>query len=87
MCGGGFTIVDAHHYGCATTRLKGICDNRPRIRRVDLGRRGRDGLKRRLLAPDLIEEFARSFQAEVNRLTTEKARHRAERRAAGSRGA
>jgi hypothetical protein len=37
-----------------------------------------DGLRERLLAPELVEEFARAFQEEVNRLAAEKTLHRAE---------
>ena len=78
VCGGGFTIIDAANYGCATHRSKGTCSNDLRVRREELERRVLDGLKERLLAPDLVEEFARAFQEEVNRLAAEKTRHRAE---------
>jgi hypothetical protein len=37
-----------------------------------------DGLKHGLLAPELVEEFARAFQEEVNRLAAEKTQSRAE---------
>jgi hypothetical protein len=33
VCGGGCTIVDAKHYGGATRRSKGTCDNHHRISR------------------------------------------------------
>ena len=78
VCGGGFTIVNAHEYGCAAHRSKGTCDNRLRIKREELERRVLDGLKRRLLAPELVEEFVRAFQEEVNRLAAEKTQRRAE---------
>jgi site-specific DNA recombinase len=78
VCGGGFTIVNAHDYGCATHRAKGTCDNHGRIRRDELERRVLDGLKHRLLAPELVEEFARTFHEEVNRLAAEQAQGRAE---------
>jgi site-specific DNA recombinase len=78
VCGGGFTIVDVKDYGCATHRSKGTCSNDRRIRRADLERRVLDGLKHRLLAPELVEEFARAYQEEVNRLAAEKARTRTE---------
>jgi site-specific DNA recombinase len=78
VCGGGFTIVDAKHYGCATHRSKGTCDNHHRVGREDLERRVLDGLKHGLLAPELVEEFARAFQEEVNRLAAEKTLSRAQ---------
>ena len=71
------TIIDAHDYGCATHRSKGTCSNH-RSRREELERRVLAGLERRLLAPELVEEFARAFQEEVNRLAAEQARGRAE---------
>jgi site-specific DNA recombinase len=77
-CGGGFTIVNAHDYGCATHRAKGICDNHQRIRREELERRVLDGLKHRLLAPELVEQFARDFQDEVNRQAAELNQSRAQ---------
>ena len=78
VCGGGFTIVDAANYGCAAHRSKGTCGNDRRIRREELERRVLDGLKHRLLAPELVEEFARAFQEEVNRLAAEQTPRRAE---------
>ena len=78
VCGGGYTIIDAANYGCATHRSKGTCSNDLKVRREDLERRVLDGLRERLLAPELVEEFARAFQEEVNRLAAQKTRHRAE---------
>jgi hypothetical protein len=78
VCGGGFTIINAHDYGCATHRAKGTCSNHGRIRRDELERRVLDGLKHRLLAPELVEQFARDFQEEVNRQAAERAQGRAE---------
>jgi hypothetical protein len=77
VCGGGFTIVNAHDYGCATHRSKGTCSNPYRVRRDELECRVLDGLKHRLLAPDMVEEFARAFHDEVNRLATEQTQNRA----------
>ena len=78
VCGGGFTIVNAMDYGCATHRSKGTCSNRYRIRRRELERRVLDGLKHRLLAPEQVEMFTRMFQEEFNRLAAEKMQSRAE---------
>lgn len=78
VCGGGFTIIDAANYGCATHRSKGTCSNGLKLRRGELERRVLHGLRGRLLAPELVEEFARAFQEEVNRLAAEKTQYRAE---------
>jgi site-specific DNA recombinase len=61
VCGGGFTIIDAANYGCATHRSKGTCSNDLKVRREELERRVLGGLRERLLAPELVEEFARAF--------------------------
>ena len=68
MCGGGYTIMGKDRYGCAAHRSKGTCGNDRTIGRQAIEGRVLDGLKHRLLAPDLFEEFARSYQEECNRL-------------------
>jgi site-specific DNA recombinase len=74
-CGGGYTVVAKDRYGCATRRQKGICENARTITRTELEGRVFDGLKHRLLAPDLIKEFVHEFHEEVERnRATEKAR-------------
>jgi DNA invertase Pin-like site-specific DNA recombinase len=78
VCGGGFTIVNAKDYGCASHRSKGTCSNQHRIRREELERRVLDGLKHRLLAPELVEQFARDFHDEVNRQAAERSQSRAQ---------
>ena len=35
-CGGGFSKVSQHHYGCSTARNKGTCENRLTIRQDKL---------------------------------------------------
>ncbi|MEY8120447.1 recombinase family protein [Falsihalocynthiibacter sp. BN13B15] len=67
-CGGGFTIVGKTYFGCANARNKGTCNNRLSILQADLEGRVLSGLKDHLLHPDLIAEFARSYQEEYNRL-------------------
>jgi DNA invertase Pin-like site-specific DNA recombinase len=69
-CGGGYTIVAKDRYGCAVRRQKGICENSRTITREELETRVLDGLKDRLLAPDLVEEFVREFNAEIERNRT-----------------
>ena len=66
-CGGGYTIVARDRYGCATRRQKGLCQNSRTITRQEIEGRVLNGLKGRLLAPELVEEFVREFNAELER--------------------
>ena len=65
-CSGGYTLVGQIHYGCANTRNKGTCDNRLTIRRDVLEDTVLDGLRSKLLHPDLIAEFIETYQKEYN---------------------
>jgi site-specific DNA recombinase len=70
-CGGSYTIIGKDVYGCATRRSKGTCANRAVLKRLDIEARVLSGLKEKLLAPELVEEFVRQFQEEVNRAAKE----------------
>ena len=71
VCGGGYTMVGARHYGCANVRNRGTCDNRLTIRRDALEDAVLNGLKNNLLQPDLIREFVEEYSREFNRLRRE----------------
>src|SRR3990170_98763 len=71
-CGGGFTIVAQDRYGCATHRSKGTCNNNATVSRQEIEERVRGGLKEKLLAPELVREFIRAFQEEMNRTNAER---------------
>jgi hypothetical protein len=58
----------ANLFGCAAARNKGTCLNRLNIRRDALEAIVLDGLKARLMDPELFKVFAQEFVAEVNRL-------------------
>ena len=75
VCGGGFSKVSAQHFGCSTARNKGpaACTNRRTIRRDVLEATVLDGLRGRLMDPDLFKVFAEAFTAEWNRLQGEAA--------------
>ena len=68
-CGGGFAIVAQDRYGCASHRSKGTCDNKATVSRQEIEARVFAGLKEKLLAPELVREFIRAFQEEMNRAT------------------
>ena len=71
-CGGGFTVVARDRYGCATHRSKGTCSNSATVSRLEIEGRVLGGLKEKLLAPELVSEFARAFHEEVNRTYEER---------------
>jgi len=71
QCGGRYTVVGKDRYGCATRRAKGTCGNDRTITRQKIEARVLGGLKDKLMAPELIAEFIRSYQAEINRADKE----------------
>lgn len=66
QCGGRYTVVGKDRYGCATRRAKGTCSNDRTITRRKIEARVLGGLKDKLMAPELVAEFIRSYQAEIN---------------------
>ncbi len=64
-CGGGYTIVGKDRYGCANRRGKGTCNNGHTIVRQRIEQRVLSALKSRMLTPELVEEFVRTFAEEV----------------------
>jgi site-specific DNA recombinase len=67
-CGGAYTKINANLFGCATARNKGTCNNRLNIRRDAIEKIVLDGLKQRLMDPELFRAFVEEFAAEFNRL-------------------
>jgi site-specific DNA recombinase len=81
VCGANFTKSGANRFGCTGARDRGTCDNHLTVRADEIEASILDGLKSRLMAPDLFEEFAREFLAEVNRQrASASAEHGANRR-------
>ena len=70
-CGGGFSKISTHHYGCSTARNKGTCDNLKTIRRDELEAKVLDGLKGQLMRPERVKEFADEFHRAMNRLSAD----------------
>ncbi|MDF2765612.1 MAG: hypothetical protein K0S81_2606, partial [Rhodospirillales bacterium] len=68
VCGGGYSKISADLFGCSTARNKGTCSNRLNIRRDQIEAIVLEGLKTRLMDPELFKTFAEEFVAEVNRL-------------------
>ena len=81
-CGGGYTIVGPDRYGCAARRSKGTCSNAVSIGRDEIESRVLDGLKDRMMAPELIAAFVDEFNTEIRRLAGDReAEHAAAHRA------
>ena len=76
-CGGNYTTTAPGRYGCATRRAKGTCSNTRTIRRGEIEARVLEGLKHRLMAPELVREFIAAFQQEVNRSAAQQQEERA----------
>jgi DNA invertase Pin-like site-specific DNA recombinase len=66
-CGGPYAIAAKDRYACSTRKQKGTCDNRLTITRQEIEARVLDGLKERLLAPDLVAVFVSAFRDEAKR--------------------
>ena len=67
-CNGAYTKINANLFGCATARNKGTCNNRVNIRRDAIEKIVLDGLKQRLMDPELFRAFVQEFAREFNRL-------------------
>ncbi len=59
-------------YGCATRRGKGTCSNGLTITRQTVERRVLGDLRERMLTPELVETFVRTFEAELASLEKSK---------------
>ncbi len=67
VCGSSYTKYGQNRFACAAVHDRGTCSNRLTIRGDEVEATILDGLKSRLLQPDLFEEFAREFIVEINR--------------------
>ncbi len=70
QCGGTYIVIGQDRYGCGVHRSKGTCSNNLQIERTAIEQRVLDGLKDRLMAPELVEEFVREFNAELRQLAS-----------------
>jgi hypothetical protein len=60
-CGSRLASVGRDCLACSAARGRGTCTNRKGIRRALLGELILDGLRQRLMAPELVEEFVAAF--------------------------
>jgi site-specific DNA recombinase len=66
-CHGPYAITGRDRYACSTRKQKGTCDNTLTITRQEIEARVLEGLKARLLAPDLVAVFVGAFRDESKR--------------------
>lgn len=78
VCGERITIAFRNRYGCAGARQKGTCTNNRTMAAPELEQRILEGLRERLLEPELIQTFVEEFHAELQRRQKDaRRRHRA----------
>ena len=65
-CGSHYAAVGRDYLACSAARGGGTCSNRQSIRRIVLEALIINGLRQRLMAPKLVEEFVRAFHKEIN---------------------
>jgi site-specific DNA recombinase len=67
VCGGVMTNMGQDYLACSKARKQGLCTNTKGMRRPELDALVIDGLRSRLMAPELVAEFVREFTLEWNR--------------------
>jgi DNA invertase Pin-like site-specific DNA recombinase len=67
VCGAPLAAAGKDYLSCSAARRRGTCRNKRGIRRPVLEGLILDGLKDRLMAPELVKEFIAEFHREVNR--------------------
>jgi DNA invertase Pin-like site-specific DNA recombinase len=70
-CGANYMMMSDSRYGCSAARNRGTCTNRKTIRREEVETRMLDGLRERLMAPDLVAAFVAEYQREMDRAMKE----------------
>jgi len=66
-CGSRFASVGRDYLACSAARGQGTCTNRKGVRRSPLEELILQGLRQRLMALELVEEFVTAYHEEVNR--------------------
>ncbi|MEJ0094982.1 MAG: zinc ribbon domain-containing protein [Methylocella sp.] len=66
VCGGAAAPIGKDYIACSAARRQGTCVNRASVRRSEIDSWIIDALQRQLLALDLVEEFVRAFNKEIN---------------------
>ena len=66
-CGAPYAVLGKDRFGCSTYRSKGTCGNDITINRQRIEARVLAALQSRMLTPELVEHFVRTFEDEVTR--------------------
>jgi DNA invertase Pin-like site-specific DNA recombinase len=66
-CGAPYAVLGKDRFGCSTHRSKGTCGNTVTINRQRIEARVLAALQSRMLTPELVEHFVRTFEEEVTR--------------------
>jgi hypothetical protein len=66
-CGSRLAAVGRDYLACSAARGQGTCTNRKGVRRSPLEELILAGLRQRLMAPEMVEEFVTAYHEEVNR--------------------
>jgi site-specific DNA recombinase len=67
VCGGPASSIGKDYIACSSARRQGTCANRTSIRRSEIEGWIIGALRHQLMAPDLVGEFVRGFNEEINR--------------------
>jgi len=67
-CGSSFTIKGGNRLNCVAHRERGTCSNNRTITVSEIERRVLDGLRQRLLAPEIVATIVKEYAAERARL-------------------
>ncbi len=71
-CGGPYALRGQDRYACSNHVMNGSCTNSRTITRAVLEARMLDGLRERLMAPEIAAEAMRAYAEETNRLNRER---------------
>ena len=71
-CGGPYALRGQDRYACSSHVMNGSCTNSRSITREALEARMLDGLRERLMAPEVAAEAMRAYAEETNRLNRER---------------
>jgi hypothetical protein len=69
ICGSPLAAAGRDYLACSAARRQGSCQNRKGIRRRILEDLVLNGMRDRMMAPDLVAEFIDAFDAEIKRAT------------------
>jgi len=72
VCGRLAAPIGKDYIACSAARRQGTCTNRASLRRSKIETWILEALRNQLMAPDLVEEFVRSFNEESNRTRRER---------------